>query len=446
MPRAQEDHDFDPKVVDPRSTELFQAQAVVDDNPDLRWTPGHGWLAFDGARWAREADGRIEEAVRAAAEAAMFNYPKFGHRFGSRRSLDDVRTIAQTLTRIDTAELDAHPDLLHAAGTTWNLRTGESWPTKPAEFNTRACTIAAADGCPEWLAALDRCFPGEPEMVDYLQRLVGYGIMGGTKRVFVLLHGKGANGKSTFIETLSHVFGQYVQHVPVEVLMNTAQRNGESPSPMLVSLQGARMVFTAETERGGRLNEPMVKLLTGGDQITARALRRDPITFRPEALVFMATNHKPEIQGTDDGIWRRVKLIEWRESFIGRQDNDIQLKLNAEAPGILRWALDGALKVMIDGGGERGLQEPERVTLATRAFRDDSDFLGAFVPDWIDPDPTCRISREEIRMTWEAFCEANGAGGNPLRNMTTLYRALEERGAQAYKSNGVRGYFARRVR
>jgi putative DNA primase/helicase len=431
--------DYTPKTIDPRSTELSQARRVVDANPHLRFAPGIGWLSFNGSKWVPDAEAAANEAVRTAADSATITFPGYGAKFASRRALVDVRAITAELSQTKPAELDTHKDWIHTSGITWDLRTGVCWPTEEDELNTKALDWEPATGCPEWVATLERCFPGEPEMVAYLQRLVGYGITGQTREhVFILLHGNGRNGKSTFINVLTHVFREYVQHIPVAVLMSADSTNPEGPSPMLLKMRGARMVFTSETARGGRLNEPMVKLLTGGDEITARGMKASPVTFKPEALIWMATNHKPEIQGTDEGIWNRVKLIEWRESFAGREDFGLEDRLKAEAPGIIDWALDGAREWY---AGK--LQEPERMRRDTKHFRAESDFFGSFVPDWLALDGSAWIPRKEVLAVYSLYCEDNGL--LPVRNPSTLYNALKERGAETAIRNGVHGFRVRRA-
>lgn len=445
----RQERDFDgPPPGNPDANQLSQAERVMAQHPELRYAPGLGWLHWDGTKWAEGGEARMRNAVMANAKRQVAIAPAlpFNQLLASRRGLEDVASIAQNLpgVHVEASELDTHLDRIHTAGTTWHLGTGAAWPTDPAELNTRAVNFDPASGCPEWLATLDRCFPDAPETVSYLQRLIGYGITGHvSEQAFILMHGGGANGKSTFINVLTHVFREYVEHVPVEVLMNTSQRNGEAPSPMLMKIRGARLVFTSETERGGRLNEPMVKLLTGGDEITARALHRDPVTFKPEALIFMATNHLPEIRGTDDGIWRRVKLLEWKASFKGREDKGIEDRLKAEAPGILSWALDGALEWYRAG---KKLNEPDSVRLSTEDMRKQSDFLGSFIPEWLVADDDSWLPRSEVKAVWDEFCEANGAGANVIQHTATLYRALEERGAVGIGRKGVRGYRVRRAR
>lgn len=431
------------QILNVSDTQLAHAQRLMDRSPTLRYVKGVGWLHFDGARWTAEgAEIAVNRAVHEAArDAHLMSASSFTAGLNTRRGLDDVEAIARNLgtVRVDARDLDRNPDWLHANGITWDLRTGNAWPTALDELNTKATNAEPADACPSWLQFLTDAFPRDPEMPAYLKRLVGYGITGHTReQAFVLLHGRGANGKSTFIDALTHAFRAYTQHIPIEVLMSGAQRSGEAPSPMLMLMRGARLVFTAESDRGGRLNESMVKLLTGGDEITARNLNSAPVTFRPQALIMMATNHMPTIQGTDDGIWRRIKLIEWRESFLGREDKGIADRLRAEAPGIVNWAIEGAAEWY-----ETGLATPHRVTTSTQGYRADQDFLGEFVGEWVALDETSWLPNGEIKAAFDDFCAANGR--DSVKNPSTLYAAMRERGARKVTRRGREGHTVRRL-
>lgn len=442
---GRQERDFEgPPPGNPDANQVAQAERVLAANPDFRYAAGLGWLRWDGTKWAAGAETVFTQAVIANAKRQVVIAPAlpFSQQLASRRGIEDVAKLATTLpaAHVGIDQLDTHLDYLHTAGKTWHLSTGAAWATPREELNTRALAWEPKEECPEWRAMLDRCFPGESDTVDYLQRLIGYGITGRTtEQIFVLLHGRGANGKSTFMDTLSYVFGPYVETIPVEILMNTKQRDGEAPAPQLAKMRGARIVLTSESERGGLLSEPTVKLLTGDEPLTARTLYREPVTFRPEALILMATNHMPDIRGTDDGIWRRVKLIEWRESFIGRRDTGILDRLKSEAPGIISWALDGAMEWY-----RNGLQEPARVTISTDKYREDSDFLGSFMPEWLEVDAASWLPNKEIGALYAEFAEANQL--ETLRSTRTLYRALEERGATSVKRQGVMGYRVRRAR
>ena len=151
---------------------------------------------------------------------------------------------------------------------------------------------------------------GNEDLIAYMQRLVGYSLTGLTgEQIMPILYGSGANGKSTFIETVSAILGDYAQQTPTETLVAT--HNNGIPND-LARLRGARFVSAVETGEGNRLDEGLVKQMTGGDRITARFLRQEFFEFTPVFKLFLATNHKPVIRGTDEAIWRRIHLIPFR--------------------------------------------------------------------------------------------------------------------------------------
>lgn len=437
-----------PQPLPTAATELGHATRVMAAHPDLRYANGLGWFRWDGVRWASGAEADLTAAVHAAAARyAALSPGAFASSLASRQGLSDVALICRDVPGVSVRpeDLDQCSGRLHTAGITWDMRTGHAAPTDRGELNTRATSLEPGTSCPRWLEFLRSCFPNEPEMPAYLQRLVGYGLTAyGTEQAFILMHGTGANGKSTFVDALTHAFRQYVEHLPIQVLMaSKAERSGEEAAPQLLKLRGARLVFTSESDREGRLNEAMIKQLTGTDQISARGLYKDPVTFQPQALIFMATNHLPQVRGTDDGIWRRVKVIEWAESFRGRENKDIFTQLQAEAAGIIDWALDGAVT-----WAQQGLAEPDRVKLATAAYRHDSDALTHFFAQdgsgEVQPDQAGFMSRDDLMQLW---VEWNGQQGTVERDCwkaTTLFKALRERGVVDVGRGKVRGFRLRR--
>tara|TARA_R110002012_G_scaffold189693_1_gene357092 strand:- start:1545 stop:3404 length:1860 start_codon:yes stop_codon:yes gene_type:complete len=229
--------------------------------------------------------------------------------------------------------------------------------------------------CPNWRKFLDTVQP-EIEMQEFLQRYCGYCLTGLTReQKMVFNYGGGRNGKSTFVDTLAWIFADYGTTVPIETLTGTEQRKGSDATPDLVKLPGARFVRASEPEQGTQFKEALIKALTGGEAIMIRRMMQEFVEVVPEFKLMISGNHKPEIRGSDDGIWRRVLLIPWLVQ-IAKEDVDRNLPdiLKQEAPGILTWLVEGCLRYL-----QEGLEEPEQIRAATEEYRQESDKLRLFL-------------------------------------------------------------------
>ncbi|MFB6726813.1 phage/plasmid primase, P4 family [Kribbella sp. NPDC056345] len=442
-------------------TELANAQRLVARMGGLlRHTPALGFLVWNGSAWAVDNRSRVRQAAQQSAIALMEEAKampsgepgspedkrqraafRWAHDSQRSRGIEAVMKEVQALPNVavSPADLDAKPDLLACRNGTVNLRTGELKAADPADLLTKALDIDydAAATAPRWEQFLSECFPDETDMTSYLRRLVGYGITGhATEQCYVMLHGRGGNGKSVFTSALYDVFGNITASVGIETFLAAANQNdGSAASSDVASLRSSRLVLTSEAEAGARMAEAKLKRLTGGDPITARFLYREPFTFMPSFLLFMSTNAVPEVRDNSDGIWRRVKIIEWRQQFTGaRKDTRLSAKLRAEAPGILAWAVQGAVEWYATGG----LGEPASVTETVEAHRAEADKLLEFFPGAIVNDSDGWISRAELYAAYREWCEAEGHS-RPWQN-TTLYQELANRGVDQSKRKGVRGF------
>ena len=224
---------------------------------------------------------------------------------------------------------------------------------------------------------LERVQPDQV-MRDFLQRWFGLcmtGITGEQKLAF--LYGHGANGKSVLVDTIWGLMGDYAATAKIESLTGQTKRGGADATPDLIPLMGARAVRASEPEQGERLKEGTIKELTGGEPILVRQLHADFVEVKPEFKLTISGNYKPEIRGTDDGIWRRLLLVPFDVQIPpAERDPDLGRKLALEAPGILKWMADGLFDYL-----ESGLQEPDRVLEATKEYRADSDPVGTFLTE-----------------------------------------------------------------
>ena len=284
------------------------------------------------------------------------------------------------------------------------------------------------------MSSLSRIMDGNEQLIDFLQRAVGYALTGETsEQCLFIFWGGGANGKSTFLQAMSHVLGDYSMSTPTETLL--VKRRGAIPNDV-ARLKGARFVVACEADAENRLAESLIKQMTGGDTISARFLHQEWFDFEPTHKVFFGTNHKPVIKGTDYAIWRRIRLVPF-EITIPEDERDKSLpeKLKAEAAGILAWAVQGCLNWQ-----QNGLGAPEEVKAATDSYREEMDMLGEFLKDRCRQSQLmARVSSKDLYEAYTAWCQDNGQ--EPV-GQRAFVSALKEKGFKRSRigNGGVRGW------
>lgn len=268
--------------------------------------------------------------------------------------------------------------------------------------------IAAA--APEFLKFLGRVQP-DGEMRAYLRRIAGYILSGATaEQEFFINTGEGANGKGTFYEALAWAIGDYAAALSVEAIRENENRNGSGPRPEIARLAGRRLVYVSEAKENERLAEGPIKKLTGQDTVEVRDLWAAVIEFEPQFKLVLYMNKLPAIQGTDEGIWRRIRLIDWPVVIPkGQRDGALREKLRGEADGILAWALMGFAEWR-----EIGLKAPQHVEDATAEFRVERDPLARFVETMLVPIKGKTIAASELFKVYELWCERDAR--TPLSN------------------------------
>ena len=325
------------------------------------------------------------------------------------------------------SELDKDDWLLNCLNGTINLKTGEMHEHRQADLITKLVPVIyePAAECSVWLSFLDRIMGGNKDMILFLQKAVGYSLSGSTEeQCMFILHGTGANGKSTFLNTIEGMLADYAQQTPTETLM--AKKSAGIPND-IARLQGTRFVTASETEQGKSFAESLIKQMTGGDRITARFLHGEFFEFVPKFKLFLATNHKPNIRGTDNGIWRRIRLIPF-EVAIAKEEQDPRLmdKLRAETAGILAWAVKGCLLWQ-----QQGLQPPEEVNAATIEYREDLDWLQAFISERCVEGKDKKVGATEL---YQAYKHWASERGEREYNQRVLGGRLKDKGYQSKRS------------
>lgn len=398
-------------------TDLGNAERfVARHGENVRYCyPWRRWIVWTGARWERDDTGRVhrlaKEAVRdiyreasdVADEDRRKALAKHAAASESETRLRAMVELAKSEIPVPPDDLDAVPWLFNVLNGTIDLRSGELREHRREDFITR---LAPAEydpdaAAPVWEAFLERVLPGE-DLRGFVRRAAGYSATGDTSEQCMLIHhGPGANGKSTFQETVSAALGDYAMRSPTETLL--VKRSGGVPNDV-ARLKGARFVTASETEEGRRLAESLVKDLTGQDTISARFMWAEWFDFKPTHTLHLSTNHKPEIRGTDAAIWRRIRLIPWAVTIPpDEQDRKLAEKLRDELPGVLAWVVRGCSEWM-----REGLKPPEEVRQATRAYRAEMDVLAAFLADCCLREEDETAFAGELWGAWKRWCEETG--------------------------------------
>lgn len=254
---------------------------------------------------------------------------------------------------------------------------------------------------PAWKTFLQDIFDGDQELIHYIQKAVGYSLTGSIKeQVMFILYGKGRNGKSLFINTISDILGSYANNIQAKTLM---VKNNDSVNNDLARLQGSRLVTSSEPNEGFRFDEGLIKQITGEESITARFLYGEEFEFLPKFKIWVSTNHKPIIRGTDDGIWRRMMLIPFTVQIPEEKvDKDLKWKLLRESPAILDWALEGAVMWQ-----QEGLEMPEAVEKASREYRREMDVLEQFLDEECEMVEGEHVAASEFYKAYKEWAKEN---------------------------------------
>ena len=382
------------------------------------------WYLWDGMRWIADDTREIEIMAKETAETILHDahgqsdeiVKEIGKHYMKSRRLQGIRamiemakserTVAVTHQIFDNDQVDYKLNVLNG---TIDLRSGELLKHDRLDHMTKIANVEydPMAHCPTWIKFLERIMQDEhgqvqQDLIEFLQRMIGYALTGSTsEQLFFILHGSGSNGKSTFFSAIEQILGEYAEQADASTFM---VKNNQGVPNDIARLKGCRMVQTSETENNKPLAESLVKQLTGGDKIVARFLHQEFFEFKPKFKILFATNHKPRIKGNDHAIWRRIRLIPFKQT-IGDDEKDPQLvnKLQAEASGILRWAIDGCLKWQQDG-----LKAPQAVIAATQAYRAEMDFIQAFFDEHIQIDKQAKTSNKDLYAAYRNYANESG--------------------------------------
>ena len=404
--------------------------------------PWQAWIVWDGRRWQRQTSGRIDQLAKQTVDTILLEalqvdpdrrkpFLKWHVQSGNVSRMRNLLEAARSLCEADIDLLDNRPWELNTPNGIVDLRSGSILTHDPDRYHTKITGTPLADRPgPVWTRFLEQVLP-DPELRGFVQRLAGAAACGAIRDHILPIHyGTGANGKSTFVDAVTKALGDYARPISVQVLMD-GKRNPDAPAPEIAGLRGTRLAVAQEPELGERLRESTVKHITGGDRIVARRLYQDPFEFEPSHSLWLVTNHKPVIRGTDDGIWRRIALVPWTVTIpLEQRDPDLPRKLEDELDGILAWILQGAI-----AWATGGLQPPAQVTDATAGYRSEADRLAPWIEDRCVLSNEAREEPAALYSDYEDWCHK--AADEPVAKHS-FYLMLTERGFESGKSNGKR--------
>jgi putative DNA primase/helicase len=421
--------------------------------------PWSKWLLWDGTRWRIDDTGRAmalakqtilglfrwaakqieslagdesdEAKSKAAAIRKVLNHALKSQHVNRLKAMLDLAKSEPGIPILPDV-LDADPWALNLANGTLDLKTGLLRPHSQPDYLTKICPVAfdPSATCHRWENFLAEIFDYCESLMGYMQRLSGYWLTGQTtEHALPVFYGTGANGKSTYVGAIFDLLGaDYSGKASRDLL--TAIKGDKHPTS-LAWLHGKRFVAAIETAEGARLDEALVKELTGGDAVTARRMREDFWTFQPTHKIALVTNHKPTIKGTDHAIWRRLRLIPFTIAFTeDKQDKNLLAKLRAELPGILNWALAGCL-----GWQKHGLADPAEVVAATAEYRNAEDRIGEFLLERCHLNPGFRVKVTDLYAAFRHWADTHG---ERELSGTAFGKALGERGFE--RDAGKRWY------
>lgn len=407
------------------------------------------WMVYNGSYWSVDDTGQIHSLVdrvvddmkteklvvppdsKLSADDAEKKFhdhiKKARSNAGKKAMMDELKHRVPVLH----GEFDSDKTLLNVANGFVDLTSGILREHDIQKLFSRQAAVEYTDtiDAPEWTQFLNQIFNDDKELIDYVQKAVGYSLTGSTKeQVMFILYGNGRNGKSIFIDTIADTLGNYARSMQADSIM--VKNNSSAANSDIARLEGARLVTSSEPNDGLRLDEGLVKQLTGGDTVTARYLYGKEFEFKPEFKLWLATNHKPIIRGTDDGIWRRLMLVPFAVKIPdNRVDKDLKYKLQREEVGILNWAVEGALKWQ-----REGLKPPASVVEASQAYRNEMDVTAEFMEE------CCNVGKHEMARSsdlYRRYKDWANENSQYLMNSTKFGKEMADKFTKKRDSRGI---------
>jgi putative DNA primase/helicase len=410
-------------------------------------------MMWDGSRWTPDTTGEVNRLAKQTVRRIYLeanevtdadkrdSIIKHAVTSESANRIRNMLELAATEPELSTTPdmLDSNPWFLNVENGTVDLRTGTLRPHRREDLITKLAPVQYDPNAnaPLWNKFLTEIMSGDTELVNFLQRAVGYALTGDTREECLFFcYGQGSNGKSTFLETLRSMLGEYARQTDFNTFLAHRFDSG-GPRTDIARLHGARLVTASEADSEKGFDSKLIKMLTGSDTVTARKLYESETEFKPQHKLFLAANHKPIVKEQTEGFWRRIRLIPFTAVFTAdNRDKRLAQKLLKEIPGILNWAIDGCIEWR-----KTGLHEPIAVKRATRHYRDENDILGEFLITSSKMDPASWVSTAALYQAFtDWWMETRGTGQRPV-SMGWFTRLLAEKPEfKPVKRKNVRGW------
>lgn len=408
---------------------------------DLRYVPSHGWLRYEGHRLVK-LDGlpldegmALPDLIRSEIDGTTDmdradTLRKWADKCGAEARIRAALSLASDLPGIRATheQLDRDALELNTPLGVFDLTTGDARETLAKDMLTRSTRYSPQppSRAVVWHNFLEYLLPS-PDVRSFLQRAVGYSLTGLTREeVFFILYGSGQNGKSKLLSAISHALGNYAHAFDPKLIL---QQKYEGHPTNIASLFGVRFAYSSEVDQGAALDEGRVKAITGGDVMTARFMRKDEFSWTPTHKLWIATNHLPVIKGQDKGMWRRVIVLPFDVTVPDdKRDNLLEEKLQAEAPSILAWAIDGAVEYL-----RYGLNPPAEVQMASAHYKQEQDSTSLFLLEMTTPIAGAHCPSGDLYLAYKRWSEDNG--NQPLSSQA-FGRELTRVGHEAGRGTG----------
>jgi putative DNA primase/helicase len=378
------------------------------------------WLVWHDGRWTVDSEGLVMRQIISITRDVR---DKHIDNEAIRKWMNNSQNISRLRAAVKLAEssegmiahiteFDSDPYIFHAAehGLRVTLSGVVVESPLPSHLNMKRAPVHydPSAKAPRWELFLHETFR-EPALIDYVKRVMGYSLTGiNNEHVFFLLYGTGANGKSTFMNTILRLMGDYARQASYVSFVTSQQDRVRND---LAALVDRRLACVAEIDGSRRLDMPLIKSIVGGDQLVVRFLFQEEFVFTPKFKLFMEINHRPNIDSQDEGTWRRVRLVPFKHRVPeADRDRHLDAKLVEELPGILNWALEGAVEWL-----HYGLKAPPEVLLATGSYRDDMDVVAMFLKDCTIEEPDGKVAEQMLYVAYRDWCMQVGERVPPLK-------------------------------